>query len=122
MKLLLLGDKESSYLWDYYRPGMLSDYDLILSAGDLKADYLSFIVTMARAPSCMSTETMMDPMTDFPQRVVTALRTRSSTIVDLESSDWVAVNSITVDRTSIPNGRWRGASASSIGRSSVPVG
>ena len=50
MKLLLLGDKESSYLWDYYRPGMLSDYNLILSAGDLKADYLSFIVTMARAP------------------------------------------------------------------------
>ena len=50
MKLLLLGDRESSYLWDYYQPGMLSDYDLILSAGDLDAEYLSFIVTMARAP------------------------------------------------------------------------
>lgn len=50
MKLLLLGDHESPYLWDYYRPGMLSDYDLILSAGDLDAEYLSFIVTMARAP------------------------------------------------------------------------
>ena len=50
MKLLLLGDRESSYLCDYYQPGMLSDYDLILSAGDLDAEYLSFIVTMARAP------------------------------------------------------------------------
>lgn len=50
MKLLLLGDHESPYLWDYYRPGMLSDYDLILSTGDLEAEYLSFIVTMARAP------------------------------------------------------------------------
>ena len=50
MKLLLLGDCESPYLWDYYRPGMLSEYDLILSAGDLDAEYLSFIVTMARAP------------------------------------------------------------------------
>lgn len=50
MKLLLLGDRESSYLWDYYQPGMLSDYDLILSAGDLDAEYLSFIVTMARSP------------------------------------------------------------------------
>lgn len=50
MKLLLLGDHESSYLWDYYQPGMLSEYDLILSTGDLKADYLSFIVTMGRAP------------------------------------------------------------------------
>ena len=50
MKLLLLGDRESPSLWDYYRPGMLSDYDLILSAGDLDPNYLSFIVTMARAP------------------------------------------------------------------------
>ena len=36
--------------WDYYVPGRLKQYDLILSAGDLKAAYLSFIVTMARAP------------------------------------------------------------------------
>ena len=50
MKLLLLGDRESPYLWDYYKPGMLSDYDLILSSGDLAAEYLSFIVTLARAP------------------------------------------------------------------------
>lgn len=50
MKLLLLGDQESRYLWDYYRPGVLSEYDLILSAGDLKASYLSFLVTMARVP------------------------------------------------------------------------
>ena len=50
MKLLLLGDKESPYLWDYYQPGRLSEYDIILSAGDLDAEYLLFIVTMARAP------------------------------------------------------------------------
>ena len=50
MKLLLLGDHESPYLWDYYQPGRLSQYDIILSAGDLDAEYLSFIVTMARAP------------------------------------------------------------------------
>ena len=37
-------------MWDYYRPGMLADYDLILSAGDLKPEYLSFLVTMGRAP------------------------------------------------------------------------
>ena len=50
MKLLLLGDHESPYLWDYYQPGVLSQYDIILSAGDLDTEYLSFIVTMARAP------------------------------------------------------------------------
>lgn len=50
MKLLLVSDHESQYLWDYYQPGRLKDYDLMLSGGDLKADYLSFLVTMGRAP------------------------------------------------------------------------
>lgn len=50
MKLLLLSDRESPYLWDYYQPGRLKDYDLMLSCGDLKASYLSFLVTMGRAP------------------------------------------------------------------------
>ena len=50
MKLLLLSDKESPGLWDYYTPGKLKGYDLILSCGDLKHDYLSFIVTMANVP------------------------------------------------------------------------
>lgn len=50
MKLLLVSDEESPYFWDYYRPGRLDGIDLILAAGDLKADYLSFLVTMGRAP------------------------------------------------------------------------
>lgn len=50
MKILAVSDEESSALWDYYIPGRLKDYDLILSCGDLKADYLSFLVTMGHAP------------------------------------------------------------------------
>ncbi len=50
MKLLLISDEESPYFWDYYRPGRLDGIDLILSAGDLKSEYLSFLVTMGRAP------------------------------------------------------------------------
>ena len=50
MKILALADEELMEFWDYYVPGRLKEYDLILSAGDLKAAYLSFIVTMARAP------------------------------------------------------------------------
>lgn len=49
MKILLVSDKESPYYWDYYQPGRLSDIDLILSCGDLKSQYLSFLVTMGRA-------------------------------------------------------------------------
>lgn len=50
MKILALADEECAALYDYYTPGKLKDYDLIISCGDLKANYLSFIVTMARAP------------------------------------------------------------------------
>ena len=50
MKLLLVSDEESAFLWDYFQPGTLDGIDLILSCGDLKADYLSFLVTMGRAP------------------------------------------------------------------------
>ena len=50
MKILTVSDEECPALWDYYVPGRLKDYDLIISCGDLKADYLSFLVTMARCP------------------------------------------------------------------------
>lgn len=50
MKILTISDEECKALWDYYTPGRLKEYDLIISCGDLKASYLSFLVTMARCP------------------------------------------------------------------------
>lgn len=50
MKILAVSDEECAALWDHYVPGRLKEYDLILSCGDLKAEYLSFLVTMGRAP------------------------------------------------------------------------
>lgn len=50
MKILTVSDEECPALWDYYQPGRLKDYDLILSCGDLNPEYLSFLVTMARCP------------------------------------------------------------------------
>lgn len=50
MKILALSDEEHPGLYEHYVPGRLKDYDLIISCGDLKAHYLSFIVTMARVP------------------------------------------------------------------------
>ena len=50
MKILIVSDEECPALWDYYVPGRLAGYDLILSCGDLNASYLSFLVTMARCP------------------------------------------------------------------------
>lgn len=50
MKILVVADEESKLLYDFYKPGMLEDIDLILSCGDLHASYLSFLVTMSHAP------------------------------------------------------------------------
>ena len=50
MRILAVSDEECPALCEHYRPGRLDGYDLILSAGDLRADYLSFLVTMAHAP------------------------------------------------------------------------
>lgn len=50
MRILTLADEECQALWDYYSPGKLNEYDLILSCGDLKSSYLSFLVTMGKAP------------------------------------------------------------------------
>lgn len=50
MKILLLADTEDPALWDYFSPSRVKGYDLILAAGDLKAEYLTFLVTMSNLP------------------------------------------------------------------------
>ena len=50
MKVLIVADEESKYLWDHYAPGRLEGIDMILSCGDLKQEYLEFLVTMSNRP------------------------------------------------------------------------
>lgn len=50
MKILAVSDIEAKRYYDYYQPGMLSDIDLIIACGDLRAEYLEFLVTVARRP------------------------------------------------------------------------
>ena len=50
MKILLLGDMESESLWDYFDKSKIADYSLILSSGDLRGEYLSFLATFAKVP------------------------------------------------------------------------
>ncbi|URZ06039.1 metallophosphoesterase family protein [Clostridium felsineum] len=50
MKILLISDEESKYMWDFFVPENFKDIDIIISCGDLKAEYLSFLVTMIKAP------------------------------------------------------------------------
>ena len=50
MKILFLADIESKFLWDYFDKSKLEGVDLIISCGDLSANYLSFLATFTHAP------------------------------------------------------------------------
>ncbi len=50
MKILAIADVEERCLWDFYNEERFGDVDLILSAGDLDADYLEFLVTVTNKP------------------------------------------------------------------------
>ena len=50
MKILLVADKEDPYIWDHFDRERFNAVDLILSCGDLKAEYLSYLVTLIKAP------------------------------------------------------------------------
>lgn len=48
-RILVLADEVNPALYDYFEPGRLKGIDLIISCGDLPADYLSFLVTVSDA-------------------------------------------------------------------------
>ena len=50
MKILVIADEESKYLWDFFEKSKVEGIDLIISCGDLDPRYLSFLVTLANVP------------------------------------------------------------------------
>ena len=50
MRILAVADIEAKYFYDYYTPGRLEGFDLILACGDLRPEYLEFLVTLAGCP------------------------------------------------------------------------
>ncbi len=50
MNILVISDKESPSLWDYFDKSRVENIDLIISCGDLDPDYLSFLVTLSNVP------------------------------------------------------------------------
>lgn len=50
MKLLVVSDVESKFIWDHFDRSYFNDVGLIISCGDLSAHYLSFLVTMLPCP------------------------------------------------------------------------
>lgn len=50
MRILFLSDEESKSYWDFFRREAFEGIDLIVSCGDLDAEYLSFLTTMTSIP------------------------------------------------------------------------
>ncbi len=50
MKILIVSDTESNYIWDHFDKNRFKDIDCVISCGDLKAKYLSFLVSMLNVP------------------------------------------------------------------------
>lgn len=50
MKILLLSDIADKALWDYLDRSLLEGIELVLSCGDLPAEYLSFLTCFTDAP------------------------------------------------------------------------
>lgn len=50
MKIMLLADEPSKWLWDFYTKDKFDGIDLIISCGDLPTDYLTFLVSMTNLP------------------------------------------------------------------------
>jgi len=50
MKILVIADQESKYYWDFFEKKKFEGIDLIISCGDLKSEYLTFLETMTSLP------------------------------------------------------------------------
>ena len=50
MRILAVSDLESPYYYEYYTPGKLDEFDLIIACGDLRREYLEFLITLAHCP------------------------------------------------------------------------
>ena len=50
MKILVVSDIESNYIWDFFDKANFKGVECVISCGDLKSSYLSFLVTMLAVP------------------------------------------------------------------------
>ena len=50
MKVLVVADEEDKAIYDYFRKDRVEGVELIISCGDLREDYLDFLLTMVNVP------------------------------------------------------------------------
>lgn len=80
MKVLAIADEKSQIYYDFYRPGRLDEFDLIISCGDLSRTYLEFLVTMAHCPLLYVRGNHDDSLIDDPPEGCECLEDRIVTV------------------------------------------
>ena len=93
MKILAISDRVEPQLYEHFRVEQFDGIDLVLSCGDLPADYLSFLVTMLNVPVYYvrgNHDTYMDGQQpegciDLDAKLV---RFRGLRIMGFEGSNW----------------------------------
>lgn len=80
MKILVVSDEPAPVYYDYYRPGKLDEFDLILSCGDLSRRYLEFLVTMAHCPLLYVRGNHDDSLIDEPPEGCECIEDRLVTV------------------------------------------
>lgn len=105
MKILVIADVESKYLWDYFEKSKVEGIDLIISCGDLDPRYLSFLVTLANAPVLYVHGNHDKKYAQVHRRAVSALRTRFTSIRVSVFWGWAVPCAISPDPISIRRAR-----------------
>lgn len=66
MRLLCVSDVAAKPYYDYYTPGKLDGFDLILACGDLAPSYLEFLISMSHCPLVYVRGNHDDELLDTP--------------------------------------------------------
>lgn len=66
MRIMVIADEESSWLWDHFEKEKLAGVDLLYRVEICIPHYLSFLTTFTSAPVRMCMEIMMTNMKQVP--------------------------------------------------------
>lgn len=105
MRILAISDTEAKYYYDFYTPGRLDEFDLILSCGDLKAKYLEFLATLSHCPVLYVRGNHDDRFSVSPPEGCICIENRFLSTKESEYLVWVALTDIMQVIICIPKNR-----------------
>ena len=106
MRVLAVADVEEPALWDHYRAERFANIDLVVSAGDLKAEYLEFLVTMIGVPLLYVRGNHDDSYARCLPGDASAWKIRSTSTEGSVSRGWAGACVTVWGGTCIPRVRW----------------